>query len=130
MTGQQKNDRILYHQNYGWIEKPVITFQNPDAYQNYLEFFWRKQMPRYCFFLLQSSRYVSNELSYLQTTGLYDDLLLLSSFFFHFFFYFIFSAPISFSLCVLISPSLLYLFDVLSQAFIKHSRKAFVYIHI
>ena len=56
-------------------------------------------------FFLQSSRYVSNEQSCLKTSGLYDDLLLLSSLF-HFF-YFIFSAPISFSLCVLISPSLL-----------------------
>jgi len=24
--GQQKNNRILYHQNYHLIEKPVITF--------------------------------------------------------------------------------------------------------
>ena len=42
------------------------------------------------------------------------------------FFYFIFSTPISFSLCFPISPSLLY-FLMLSQAFIKCSRKAFVY---
>ena len=35
---------------------------------------------------------------------------------------FIFSAPISFSLCFLTSPSLsLSFFDVLSQVFIKHS---------
>ena len=39
------------------------------------------------------------------------------------------SAPISFSLCFPISPCLLF-FYVLSQAFIKHSRKAFVYICI
>ena len=58
-------------------------------------------------FFLQSSRYVSNEQSCLKTTGLYDDLLLLSSLF-HFF-YFIFSAPISFSLCSLISPSFFFL---------------------
>ena len=55
-------------------------------------------------FFLQSSKYVSNEQSCLKTTGLYDDLLLLSSMF-HFF-YSIFSAPISFSLCFPISPSL------------------------
>ena len=36
MTGQQKNNRILYHQNCYLIEKLVITFQNPDAYENYL----------------------------------------------------------------------------------------------
>ena len=68
--------------------------------------------------------------SCLKTTGLYDDLLLLSSLF-HFF-YFIFSAPISFSLCFPISPSLpfFFFFDVLSQAFTKRSRKAFVYIYI
>ena len=50
------------------------------------------------------------------------DLLLLSSLF-HFF-YFIFSVPISVSLCFPISPFLL-LFDGLSQAFFKCSRKAF-----
>ena len=58
--------------------------------------------------------------------GLYDDLLLISNLF-HFF-YFIFSAPISFSLCFPVSPPPL-LFYALSQAFIKHSRKAFVYIY-
>ena len=43
----------------------------------------------------------------LKTTGLYDDLLLVSSLF-HFF-YFIFSVPISSSLCSPISPSLFFL---------------------
>ena len=38
MIGQQKN-RTLYHQNYSLIERPLITFQNPDAYQNYLGIF-------------------------------------------------------------------------------------------
>ena len=52
---------------------------------------------------------VANEQSCLKTTGLYDDLL---SSLFHFF-YFIFSAPISFSLC---SPISLFLLDVPSQA--------------
>ena len=56
---------------------------------------------------------------------LYDDLLLLSSLFY--FLYFIFSAPISFSLCF----EFLHLsFLCSSQAFIKPSRKAFVYIYI
>ena len=80
----------------------------------------------YIAFFHESSRYVSNKQSCLKTTGLYDDLLLLSSLF-HFF-YFIFRAPISFSLCSKISLPLLF-FDVLSQAFIKCSRKAFVYIY-
>ena len=62
----------------------------------------------------------------MKTIELYEDLLLLSSLF-HFF-YFIFSVPISFSLCYPISPSLLF-FNVLSQAFIK-CRKALVYIYI
>ena len=39
MISQQKNKRILYHQNYHLIEKPVITFKNLDAYQNYLGMF-------------------------------------------------------------------------------------------
>ena len=36
MTDQQKNYRILDHQNYHLIGKPVVTFKNPDEYQNYL----------------------------------------------------------------------------------------------
>ena len=52
MIGQQKNNRTLYHQNYGLIEKPVITFLNPDAYQNCLKIFWKIHIfaPRYCFY--------------------------------------------------------------------------------
>ena len=76
------------------------------------------------FFIGQRSRYISNEQPCLKTTGLYEDLLLLSSLF-HFF-YFIFSALISFSLCFPISPSSF--FDVLSQAFIKHSRSFCIHI--
>ena len=83
-------------------------------------------MPRYCFFFLQISRYISYEQLCLKPSGLDDDLL---SSLFHFF-YFIFSAPISFSLCFSIFPSLLSFFDVLSRAFIKSSRKPFVYIYI
>ena len=70
-------------------------------------------MPRYCFFFLQSSRYVSNEQPCLKTTGLYEDLLLLSSLF-HFF-YFIFSLP--FHLVYVFQFLHLFCFDVLSQAF-------------
>ena len=90
MSGQQKNNVILYHQKYHLLEKSVITFWNPNASQNYLGIFWK--MTRYCFFL-QSHRFVFNVQPYLKTTALYDDLLLLSSLF-HFF-CFIFSIPIS-----------------------------------
>ena len=61
----------------------------------------------------------------LKITRLDDDILLSSSLF-HFF-YFIFSGPISFSLCFSISPSLNF-FDILFQVFFKHSRQAFAYI--
>ena len=93
----------LYHQSYNLIEKPVITFKNPDAFQNYPETFLKNTNAQVLLFFLQSSRYVSNEQSCLKTTGLYDDLLLLSNLF-HFF-YFMFNDPILFSLCSLISPS-------------------------
>ena len=39
MISQQKNNRTLYHQNYHLIEKPEITFENPDEYQNYFGIF-------------------------------------------------------------------------------------------
>ena len=94
--------------------------------RNILKFYEKYKCSGIAFFH-QNSRYVSNKQSCLKTTGLYDYLLLLSSLF-HFF-YFIFRTPISFSLCSTISLSLIF-FDVLSQAFIKCSRKAFVYIHI
>ena len=68
----------------------------------HIRIFWKIRMPRYCFLFLQSS----NEQPCLKTTRLYDDLFLLSSLF-HFS-CFIFSAPISFSSCFSISPSLLF----------------------
>ena len=71
-------------------------------------------------------RKVSDRIERLNWTGLYGNFLLLPSLF-HFF-YFIFSASISFSLCFLIYVFLI--FVVLSQAFIKCSRKASVYIYI
>ena len=92
-----------------------------------LEFFEKHKCPGIAFFL-QSSRYVSNEQPCLKATGLSDDLSLLSSLF-HFF-HFIVSALILFSLYFPISPSLLFFFDVLSQAFTECCRKAFVYIYI
>ena len=77
-------------------------------------------------FFLQSSRCVSNEQSCFKTTGLYDDVLL--SFGLFHFFYFIFSAPTSFSLCFPIY--LFFVVFVLSQALIKHNRKAFAYTYV
>ena len=73
---------------------------------------------------IQSSRYVSNEQSHLKTPGLYGKLLLVPSLF-HIF-YFIISAPISFSLCSPIFPSILFVFfNALSQVFVECSRKSF-----
>ena len=73
---------------------------------------------------LQNSRCVCNEKPCLKTTGLYDGLLFLSSV--------IFSSSYSvlpFHL-VYVFKFLHLFFVVLSQAFIKHTRKAFVYIYI
>ena len=92
-----------------------------------LEFFEKYKCPVIAF-VLQSSRYVSNEQPYLKTTGLYEDFFLSSSLF-HFF-YFVFSAPISSLVYVSQFLHLSFFLDVLSQAFIKHSRKVFVYIYI
>ena len=91
----------------------------------YMKAFLKNTNARVLLFFLQSSRCLSNEHSCLKTTGLYGDLVLLCSVF-HFF-YFIFSALISFSLCFLISLSVSFFsFDVLSHAFPKCSRKAFI----
>ena len=80
-------------------------FLKQDAHQNYLGLFEKYKCPGIAFFH-QSSRYVSRKQSCLKTTRLCKDLLLLSSLF-HFV-YFIFSVPISLSLCFPISPSLLF----------------------
>ena len=124
MIGQQKNNRTLYHQNQDLIEKSKSIFKIQKHIRIILKFFEKYKCSGIAFFL-QSPRYVSNEQSCLKTTGLYDDLLLLKIQF-HFF-YFIFSTPISFILFSNVSISF---FQVLSQAFIKHSRKTFVYIYI
>ena len=91
-------------------------------------------------FLLQNSRYVSNEQPCLKATGLYDDVL----------FWMAFHCPLvpftfsvscsvllfhrayfsNFSTSVSSSSSFFFFFDVLYQAFIKCSRKALVYIYI
>ena len=105
--------------------KPAITFEIQMCIRIILEFFEKYTCPGIDI-LLQSSRCLSNEQPCLKTTELYDYLLLFSSLF-HFF-YFIFNALISFSLYFPISPSLL--FHVLSQEFIKHTRKVFVHTHI
>ena len=96
MIGQEKNNRTEFHQNYDLIEKTCNHFLKSSCISELSCFFFEKFRCSGIAFLLQSSRYVSNEQSCLKTTGLYDHLLPLSSLF-HFF-YFIFSALISFSL--------------------------------
>ena len=78
-------------------------------------------------FFIQSYRYVSNELPYLKTTGLYDDLLLLSSLF-HFL-YFIFRALISFTLCFPIFLSLFLIFFLKPLASVVEKLHAHTHIH-
>ena len=94
------------------------------------ELFWNslknKNTQVLLLFFSYCSRYVYKEQPCLKTTRLYEDLL---SSWFHFF-YFIFSAPISFSLFSSFPIFSFLFFNVLSQASIKHSRKAFVYIYI
>ena len=91
MIGQQKNDRILYHENYHLIEKPVITLKTHMHMIIILEFFEKYKCPGTAFCFCRHSRCVSNEQPCLKITGVYEDLLLLSSLF-HFF-YSIFNAP-------------------------------------
>ena len=91
-----------------------------------LELFEKYKCPGIAFFL-QSSRCVSNEQSYLITSGLYDDILL-------------FSICFTFSISYSMLPfGLVYafqflclslFFDVLSKVLIKNSRKAFVCVYI
>ena len=127
MIGQQKNYRILCHQHYHLIDKPVITFYGcksiciSELSWNFLKNV-NAQVTEF-FFFCQSSSYASNQQRCLKKSGLYEDRVLLSSLF-HFF-YFICRAPVSFSLCFPISPSLLFFFFLMF--FLKHSRKAFVY---
>ena len=103
----------------------LMLFKIHQIYQNYLGIFLKNTNAQIPLFSSPKLQISFNEQSCLKRTGLHDDLLLLSSLF-HFFF-FMFSAPVSFSLCFPIIPSPF--FNVLSQAFIKCS-KAFIYIHI
>ena len=73
------------------------------------ELFEKYKCPGIAFFSsIDPDVFLMNSQPCLKTTGLYDDLLLLSSLFP--FFNFIFSAPISFSLCFPIYPSSFMLF--------------------
>ena len=112
MTGQKKNNRILYHQNYHLIGKTCNHFLKIQMrIRIILEFFEKYKCPDIAFFL-QSFRYVSNEQPCLKTTGLYENLLLSPSLFN--FFYFIFSAPTSFSLFSNVSLSSMFFLKFLS----------------
>ena len=99
----RKNNRTLCHQNCHLIEKPIITLKNLDAYQNYLGSFWKIQMCRYCFV------FTSAPDMFLMSNHVKNNWIIWWSFtfisLFHLF-YFIFSAPISFSLCFPVSLSL------------------------
>ena len=120
----RKNNRTLYHRNCHLMEKPVIIFKNPDAYQNYLGSFWKIQMCRYCFVFTRAPD-MFLWAAMLKTAGLYDDFLLLSVCFtfsisysvllFHLVYIFQF-------LCLFI----FFFFDLLSQDFIRFNTKAFV----
>ena len=81
-------------------------------------------------FYFQSSSCISNEPPCLKTTG-----YMMTFYFYLVCFNFSISCSVlhvlvSFSLCFPVSPSFFFFFDVLSQAFIKHSRKTLVYIYI
>ena len=83
--GQQKNYRILYHQNNHLIKdkktnkqtkKTCNHFQIPDAFQNYFGIFWKIKL---C--LMRSFK------RGFKTTRLYEDFLLFSSLFLFFLFH-------------------------------------------
>ena len=107
MTGQQKSDRTLYHPWLLLNRNTCNHFLKSRCISELSWHFLKNTNVQVSIFFLQSSRYVSNEQSCLKTTGLHDDLL---SRLFHFL-CFIFSVPISLSLCFPIFPT----FDVLSQ---------------
>ena len=70
MIGQQKNNRILYHQNYHLTEKSAITFKIQIHIRIILKFFEKYKCSGIAFFL-QSSRYFSNEQLCLKTTEIF-----------------------------------------------------------
>ena len=104
MIGQQKNNRTLYHQNYDLIEKSVIFCKIQMHIRIILEFF-EKHKCLELFFLISRA----------------PDMFLMSS---HVqdqvdFICFMFSVPISFSLCFPISPSLLFVLSLILSSIIK-----------
>ena len=92
-----------------------------------LEFFEKYKCPGTAFIFARAPD-MSYEQPYLKTAGLLEDLLLLSSLFHFFLFHMQF--PHFIQLIFSNFPISSFSFDVLSQDFIKHSRKAFVYICI
>ena len=126
MIGQQKNNSVLYHQNYHLIEKPVITFLNLDTYQNYPEIFEKYNAQLLLFFtrapdMFLTSSHVLKQLDYMMI----------------FYFYLVcFTFSISylvlpFHLVYVLQFLHLFFFNVRSQAFIKCSRKlSYTYICI
>ena len=128
MTGQKKNNRILYHQNYHLIGKTCNHFLKIQMrIRIILEVFEKYKCPVIAF-VLQSSRHVSNEQPYLKTTELYEDFFLSSSLF-HFFYFvlpFHFLVYVTFSISYSVLPfhlvyflQFLHLFTFFGMFFLK-----------
>ena len=125
MIGQQESNRTLYHQKLGTNRKTCNHFLKSRCISELSWYFFEKYKCSGIAFFLQSSRYASTEQPCLKTNGLYDDPLLLYSQFHLFLFHIQYSHFIQFMF-----SNFSISFYVLSQDFIKHSRKAFVYICI
>ena len=121
MIGQQKIIEF-YITSLLFNRKACTCFLKPRCMLKLSHFFLKITNTMYCF-LLQSFKCDSHEHLCLKTTGLYDELLYSL---FHFF-YFIFSAPVSLSLCLPISPNLYFccsfskLYQVLQKTLLLHT---------
>jgi len=56
MIGQQKNFIILHQQYCDLIEKPILSFKTPDAYQNNLGIFLKYKCQGIAFFIAPPPR--------------------------------------------------------------------------
>ena len=126
MIGQQKNYRILYHPNHHVIEKNCNHFLKPRWYQNYLGIFWEIQMSRYYFYFTRAPD------MFLRSSHIYKQLddMRIFSFCLVCFTFSISYSEFPFHLILFSNFSISSFFYVLSQAFIKNSKKAFVYLYI
>ena len=113
-----------------FLEKKKKRGQKLQKHRYISELSWNflKNTNAHVWLFSPNSRCVSDEQPCLKTTGLYEDLFILPSLF-HFFNFIFSDPPFSFS-CFPISLSSFFFLNLLSQAFIKCSRKSFVYIYI